>query len=58
MTQRQGAEFEMYDEEDRFETVHDQLEHATNQAVPAEMEEDQASEEELIEEYAWEDGNA
>lgn len=57
MTQRQGAEFEMFDEEDRFETVNDQLEHATNQAVPAEMEEDQASEE-LIEEYAWEDGSA
>ena len=58
MTQRQAAEFEMFDEEDRFETVNDQLEHATNQAVPAEMEEDQASEEELIEEYAWEDGSA
>ena len=57
MTQRQVAEFEMFDEEDRFETVNDQLEHATNQAVPAEMEEDQASEE-LIEEYAWEDGSA
>ena len=40
------------------EATNDQLEHATNQAVPAEMEEDQGEEEDLLSDYAWEDGSA